>query len=234
LTRKYLNLLIDNKYADPLLYVYIAKTYENEDNAAKQLESIKKGRIAYPDSKIIINEEINYYIKNNDLITLKKAIEKEIAGGNAESNFYYIRGFVNDQIGSGKITPDGREITFETEKDTAILRLAEKDYLKAIELDPNSLNAIYNIATLYVNFGNYWNKKASLLPYSATKQFDDYTEIQNVNYNKAIAYYEKADGFTDLTEDERKNMYLDLRQLYAKLKKMDKVKEMNTKIQEME
>ena len=68
--------MIDNKYADPLLYVYIAKTFENEGNAAKQLESIKKGRVAYPDSKVIINEEINYYIKNNDLITLKNAIEK--------------------------------------------------------------------------------------------------------------------------------------------------------------
>lgn len=230
LTRKYLTALIDNKYTDPKLHVYIARTYENEGNKVKQLDAIKKGRMAYPQSKDIITEEINYYIKNNDLITLKNAIDKEIAGGNADANYYYIRGYVYDQIGNGAIDDNGKNIVGEKEKDTAMMRKAEMDYIKSIELDPNNLNSIYNLGTLYTNFGNYWNKKATNLPYSATELYAKYRTFENGYFEKAIQYYERADGFSDLTDEERINMYRDMMQLYAKQKNLAKRKEMSAKI----
>ena len=109
LSRKYLNALISNRYNDPKLYIYLARTYQVDGNGDKQLAEIKKGRAAYPNSKDLITEEINYYIQNDKLITLKTAIDKEIAGGNADANYYFIRGYINDQIGLGKIRTDGKK-----------------------------------------------------------------------------------------------------------------------------
>lgn len=235
LTRKYIDMLINNKYDDPTLYVFKARTYEQEKNLEKQLETIKAGRTAYPDSKDVIAEEINYYIANDKLIVLKKAIDKEIASGNAGSTYYYIRGYVNDQIGVGALSKDGKKLENGT-LDTAYLSMAEKDYRKAIDLDPNNLNAIFNLGTLYANLGNYWNKKASNLPYSATTLYKQYSDIQNDYYKKSVEYYEKANAFTGataLTKNEKLAMYTDMKQMYAKIGDMAKVKEMNERIRSL-
>lgn len=228
LSRKYLNALISNRYNDPKLYIYLARTYQVDGNGDKQLAEIKKGRAAYPNSKDLITEEINYYIQNDKLITLKTAIDKEIAGGNADANYYFIRGYINDQIGLGKIRTDGKK--GDGEKDTTALRLAELDYLKAVELNPNSLDAIYNLGTLYTNFGNYWNQKAANLPYSATKLYGEFKGYEKNYFATAVKYYEQADGFSELTKQERIAMYRDMRQLYVKSKNIEKANEMKAKI----
>jgi len=228
LSRKYLNTLISNRYNDPKLYIYLARTYQEDGNSDKQLAEIKKGREAFPSDKDLITEEINYYIQNEKLITLKTAIDKEIADGNADANYYFIRGYINDQIGLGKINADGK--TGNNEKDTAALRAAEADYLKSVELDPNGLDAIYNLGTLYTNFGNYWNQKASNLPYSATKLYGQFKGYEKNYFETAVKYYEQADGFSELTKPERIAMYKDMRQLYVKSKNVVKAKEMKAKI----
>lgn len=229
LTRKYIDMLIANKYADPSLYVFKSRTYESEGNSEKQLETIKAGRIAYPDSKDVIAEEINYYISNDKLIVLKTAIDKEIASGNASSTYYYIRGYVNDQIGVGTLSKEGKKIKGGT-FDTSYLNKAVADYKKAIELDPSNLNAIFNLGTLYANLGNFWNKKASNLPYSAAALYKKFTDVQNDYYMKSIEYYDKAAGFTGataLTISEKIAMRFDMKQMYAKIGNRDKVLEMN-------
>ena len=116
------------------------------------------------------------------------------------------------------------------EKDTTALRLAELDYLKAVELNPNSLDAIYNLGTLYTNFGNYWNQKAANLPYSATKLYGEFKGYEKNYFATAVKYYEQADGFSELTKQERIAMYRDMRQLYVKSKNIEKANEMKAKI----
>jgi tetratricopeptide (TPR) repeat protein len=235
LTRKYIDMLIANKYDDPSLYVFKSRTYESEGNKDKQLETIKAGRTAYPDSKDVIAEEINYYISNDKLIVLKNAIDKEIASGNASSTYYYIRGYVNDQIGIGTLSKDGKKIENGT-FDTVYLNKAVADYKKAIDLDPANLNAIFNLGTLYANLGNFWNKKASNLPYSATALYTKYTNIQNDYYKKSVEYYNKADGFTGataLTKNEKLAMYTDMKQMYAKIGDRKKVLEINDLIRSL-
>jgi len=226
--RGYLQKLIDNKYADPKLYIYMARTYEKEGNATKQLESIKNGRIAYPDNKDVISEEINYYIQNDKLITLKQTIDKEIDGGNADANFYFIRGYINDQIGVGSIDANGKKGVGKV--DTAYLRKAKMDYLKTLELNPNSLDATFNLGVLHTTFGNYFYETASKLPYSETVKFDALKKLETENFNKAIEYFEMADGFSSLSNTERIEMYGYMKQLYGKTKQLDKIKEMNAKI----
>ncbi len=226
--RGYLQRLILNKYTDPKIYIYKARTYERERNTAKQLESIKEGRIQFPQSKDIISEEINFYVQNDKLGELKNIIQKEIEAGNAEPNFYYIRGYINDQIGTGAIDGNGKKGLGKA--DTSYLRMAEKDYLTTIELTSENLDATYNLAVLYTNWGNFFYDKASSLPYNETAKFDELTVIQTVYFNKAINYFEKADAFTSLANDERKEMYTYMKQLYGKTKQIAKVKEMNEKI----
>ncbi len=46
----------------------------------------------------------------------------------------------------------------------------------------------------------------------------------------AISYYEQADGFSELSKEERIRMYTDMKQLYGKAKNVEKIREMNSKI----
>jgi|GEM_PF-2726318 len=226
--RNYLQKLIDNKYADPKLYIYMSRTYEKEGNTGKQLESIKSGRVAYPNNKDVISEEINYYIQNDKLIILKQTIDKEIEGGNADANFYFIRGYINDQIGVGSIDVNGKKGAGKV--DTAYLRGAQNDYLKTLELNSNSLDATFNLGVLHTTIGNYYYETASKLPYSETVKFDALKKLETENFNKAIEYFEMADGFSSLSNTERIEMYGYMKQLYGKTRQLTKIKEMDAKI----
>lgn len=61
---------------------------------------------------------------------------------------------------------------------------AEKEFLKAIELDPEYNNAIYNLAVTYVKWGTQMNKEAS--------EKDQLSDVYKEKYEEALPYLEKV------------------------------------------
>jgi tetratricopeptide (TPR) repeat protein len=120
---------------------------------------------------------------------------------------YYARGTIYDKKG-------------EVEK-------AAADYQKAIELDPETFDAYYNMGALYYNQGADYNNKANELPLDQTKKYDEYMKLSDEAFKKAIPYLEKAN---QLKPDDIATANT-LIKLYTRTNQLDKAKELKAKYQ---
>ncbi len=156
----------------PKIYSFLAQIYKEEGNQEKYIETIQRGRKAYPNDKALILEELDYYLQKGEnrqaLNNLNLAIEKDPQN----HVLYFARGTIYDKQGD--------------------IAKAEKDYLKAIELKSDYFDAIYNLGALYYNNGVEYNNKANDLPPSQVKQAKELQDKANAEFKKALPFLEKA------------------------------------------
>jgi len=130
-SRKYLNALIDNKYADANLYIYLARSYYAEGDTTTGFKKLLEGREKYPENRFLLMEEMQYYMDKGEIdILLKKFNEVIESEPESDLNYFY-RGSLYHQ-----------KRNYES---------AEKDYLKSIELNPNNFDAKFNLGALYID-----------------------------------------------------------------------------------
>ncbi|MBT4882017.1 MAG: tetratricopeptide repeat protein, partial [Flavobacteriales bacterium] len=104
---------------------------------------------------------------------------------------------------------------------------AEKDYLKALDLNPTAFGANYNLGALYFNSGVETNNKAN-----GTSNNTVYAKLKkqaDAAFAKALPYLETAHELD--TED--KNTLLSLKQLYYLNNDYAKSEEMKKLIAEL-
>ena len=157
---------------------------ENE----RALDYLSIGRKKYPTNEILLNTEINLYIKLNKLSDLIVKFTEAIELDPVNSMLYFNRGIIYDQ-----------------EKDT---ENAEKDYMKAIELNPLYFEANYNLGALYFNLGVETIKKAN-----ATSNNNTHRKLKKAAeslFAKALPYMQAAHQID--AKDE--NTMISLKQLY--------------------
>ncbi|MCQ2200638.1 MAG: tetratricopeptide repeat protein [Bacteroidales bacterium] len=106
--------------------------YKNLGDTLNMERIIKKGFEKYPTEKGILGDLINFYLgakRNDDALTyLNEAISKY----DKVPDYYYARGCLYEKIDEEK---------------------AIADYQKALELNPEHFNALYNVAIMYYNKG---------------------------------------------------------------------------------
>ena len=104
------------------------------------------------------------------------------------------------------------------------IEMAEKDYLEAIDLNPNLFGANYNLGALYFNYGVKLKDEASNT--SSDAKYRALTKQANDNFTKALPYMEDA---FNLNREDR-NTIISLKQLYALKGDYDKSNEMKKKL----
>lgn len=187
------------------MYFYLASAYKCNKDTVKYVESLKKGISSYPnDCQNVIAELINYYLQSNKskeaLDYLNIAIEK--SPNNA--TYYFAKGAL-------------LEGTKEWEK-------SEECYSKAIEIDPNYLDANYNLGALHYNraadIANEANNEQDQKKYETLKAKSD------DEFKKALPYMEKAHQL----DPKDMNVISTLKTIYYKLQMTDKYEEMKKKL----
>src|SRR5690606_39035401 len=112
-------------YLGANMYLYMANLYQKEGLHEKYLEVVQEGREVYPDNSDLIVYELNYYLRNNKFEeaedNLKLAIEKEPDN----KQLHFSLGVVYDNLQQR----DDAKIAYE----------------KAIEIDPDYFDAIFNL-----------------------------------------------------------------------------------------
>lgn len=203
LSRKYLNMLIDNKYEDPKLYIFLANSYFDENNPEKGLATIQKGREMYPTDKGLLTEEINYYLDKGEMDILMSRFNEAIEAEPDNDNFYYFRGTLHHQRKS--------------------YSAAETDYLKAIALNPSNIDAKYNLGAMYVEMAvpiiNRMNE--SIANYNLYEQL----EVEKFKmYNKALPYLEESYESGQIEDKkDKENLLTILRDTYKFQKDRDRM-----------
>ncbi|MCO6495167.1 MAG: tetratricopeptide repeat protein [Bacteroidetes bacterium] len=197
-SRKYLNMLIENKYDEPQLYIFLANSYFAESDSANGIATLEKGREIYPENKELLIEEINYYLAQGKTEELLVRFNQAIESDPENSNYYFYRGTLYHQ-----------------KKDYA---LAEADYKKAIELNDNNMDAKYNLGAMYIEqtvpIIEKMNANASNFAL-----YDDLEIKKFALYEKALPFLKEAYESGDIKDKQEKLNLLTILRDFYKFKK---------------
>ena len=202
-SKELLQSLIDINFNEPAIYIHMSDVFKREKNIEKAIEYLSLGRDMFEDDQSIINTEINLYIELGRTDELLKKLGEAIEIDTENSLLYFNRGTIYDQEGQ--------------------LENAEKDYLRAIELDPSSFGSNYNLGALFFNKAVELNNSANST--SVDKKYKSLKDQSDVYFNKALPYLESSYSINS----KDKNTLLSLKQLYymkANYKKSDEIKKL--------
>ncbi len=206
-SKEILQELIDINFNEPSIFTHMSNIYIEEKNTDKALEYLALGREMFEEDQALINAEINLYIQLGRTSELIGKLGEAIALDDENDLLYFNRGTIYDQEGD--------------------IPNAEKDYLKALDLNPTSFGANYNLGALYFNKGVETNNKAN-----GTSKNSVYAKLKkqaDAAFAKALPYLEAAHDLD--TED--KNTLLSLKQLYYLNNDYAKSEEMKKLIAEL-
>jgi tetratricopeptide (TPR) repeat protein len=170
------------------------------ENFNKAISILEEGRKRYPSDAKLLGTLSSAYVGANKLSVAMDAF-KSLAESNPKKENYYNYGVV--LLGADQ---------FEN---------AVSQFKKALDMDPNYQNAIYNIAVTYVRWGTDINKKA--------EDKGEKDESYKDKYKQAIPY---LDQYTQLDKSDVKIWDL-LGKVYAVLGMSDKAKDAYDKVDQL-
>ena len=206
-SKELLQQLIDISFNEPAIYIHMSSILIEEENTDKALEYLSLGRDMFEEDKALINTEINLYIKLGRTSELIVKLGEAIALDDENDLLYFNRGTIYDQEGD--------------------IANAEKDYVKALDLNPTAFGANYNLGALYFNAGVETNNKANGT--SNNTVYKNLKKQAEDSFAKALPYLETA----HVLDTEDKNTLLSLKQLYYLNSDYKKSEEMKKLIAEL-
>lgn len=203
---KYFDKIKDTDYQQGGVFSSIASQYKAMGDTTKAIEAISQGRKAFPENQSLLIAEFNIYVEMGETEKAISNIDKAIEANPTNAAYLDVRGKLKQQLND--------------------LEGAEADYLASLAVDPDQLDANYDLGALYVNESIKIVDELNNLPLNATKEYDaKKIELTKV-YEKALPYLEKAYQ-KDPSNAEVQDI---LTKLYLKTNKMDKYKKLQDEI----
>ncbi|MCX6292170.1 MAG: hypothetical protein NT126_10450 [Bacteroidetes bacterium] len=213
--KSYLQKLIDSKYNDPMIYIYMDRACLEQKDTAKALTYIDQGRKVFEENPTLLNEEIRIYSLQGKFDILISKFTDAIAIDDTREMLYYNRGLL-----------------YENQKDD---QHAQADFMKAIELKPDYFDANYALGTLLFNQAADMANTANTI--KSNDEFDKAKKKYELRFKEAEPYLEKSLELNLRKTDEEKGVYKSnlnsLKQLYVRLGEMEKSNKMKAALQEL-
>lgn len=206
IAKQYFTQLHQLNYNEPAIYRFLAEVFKVEEDMDAALAAIKQGRERFPDDFSLIIEETNIYLATNEQDKAMELLQLAIEKDDTNPTLFFAVGTNFDQMGD-----------FEE---------AEKNYLRAIELDPDYFDPNYNLGALYVNKAIEITEQANALPLTEEKKYNELKEQSDDLLRKSIPYLRKAD---ELNPDDI-FVLRTLRDIYARLGMLDELKEIDQRL----
>lgn len=187
-------------------YVLTSGVYEQKKDTSLALQVLKDGLKKYPDDSEIITSMIQIYMNLKKSEEALKYLDVVIQMNPGFAGYYVAKGNVYDKSGD-----DGNAI---------------KSYEKAIEVDPNSLEALYNLGVIYYNKGVKQIEIASNVPANDNETYQKELKKSENWWEKSLPLMKKCN---ELQKDNRGIMET-LKTLYFRLKMMDKYNAISEKL----
>lgn len=213
------NELITMQMNEKSIYSSQAMLYKDSGEFAKAAETIESGLSRYPGDNDLIITQANLYISTNQhekaLQSLNIAKEKEPEN-------------VSIQYAIG--------VTYDLLKNDTTLAKADRDryfneavtaYEQTLKLDPQFFDALFNMGVLFFNKGGDVINVANKLPLSETAKYDQMMAEGNDYLNKALPYFEEGEKINP----SDKQLLVSLKEIYTRLKMIDKLNAVNAKLQ---
>ena len=204
-TMPYLKQCLDAKFNDARVYLYYAKLQKQIGDTVAAFNYLEQGRVEFPEDLAIQLEQTQLYLETGQNDKLIENLLEAIAADPANENLYRVLGQTYE--GTGDI-------------DNAVLY-----YQKAIEINPQFGDAIFNLGAIYVNKASELYTEANNLPFEEQKKYDELKSLADANLIKALPYLELS---LELNPNDEVVISA-LKETYANLKMTDKLKELTGK-----
>lgn len=206
--KEFFTKLIEIQYDDPTLYRMLADVYKQTGDTIAAATTLQDGIKVYPEDYNMITDAANIYLLTGEnqkaLDMLNLAIERD----DTNATLFFATGTVYENVNK-----------FDE---------AENMYQKAIEIDPNYFDANFNLGALYFNRALEYILEAGNLPLEETEKYDDLMKQGNQLMERALPYIEKADSL----QPDDPIILQSLKEIYTRLKMMDKLKGINERLGE--
>lgn len=215
--KKYYDSLIEMEYHVPDIYMSLGRIAMADGDTLKALEHIADGRELFPDDFNLLINEINVYLLSGDVEKAVDQLELAVEKDDTNPTIFFAVGVAYDQLKSKK--PEAEEEYFTK---------AERAYEAAIKLDPDYFDPVYNLGALHVNAAAVLIEEANQLPLDKEEEYNNLIEKANKHLNDAMPMLEKA---LEIQPDDFNTM-VSLKEIYTRLNKFEKLKDINLKIKQ--
>jgi tetratricopeptide (TPR) repeat protein len=171
----------------PDMYRTLSSYERVAGNNAKALELVQEGRKYFPNDKNLSIDELALISSTGNLSSSKTKLEDAIKLDPSNSSLYVALGSILDaEANDSKRTVAEREISHKE---------ALANYEKCLELDPNNIDANFNIGVNHFNKGITINKKVNNMTLDQYNKSGKKLEADSKgHYQRALPFFEKAYG----------------------------------------
>lgn len=184
-----------------------------DKDTTKAMESIAKGRALFDDNSSLMNEEIRLYILTGRTEELITKLNESIESAPDNENLYFTRASLYE----GK-----------KELDKAIA-----DYKKAIEINPDLMDANYNLGVIYFNQGAEKANAANSL--KSNEEFEKAKKVFEEKFRSAAPYLEKSLELNPKKTEDDQSLYKStlqiLKLLYARTNETEKYNKIKAQLE---
>jgi tetratricopeptide (TPR) repeat protein len=202
---EYLQKCVDVKFMDPRVYLFYSRAEKQLGDTTRAFEVLTLGREYFPNESSLQLEEAQLYLETGENDKLVNSLKESIATDPSNANLYRVIGQTYENIGDDD--------------------LAIESYTKAIELNPDFGDAIFNLGAIYVNRASTLYTEANNLPFEEDKKYQKLKGEADADLHLALPYLEKS---LELNPGD-KVIIAALKEAYANLKMNDKLKELMDK-----
>lgn len=199
----HVDLAFANEQMAPTAFRYKTVASVELGDTAAWLELCKEGAARFPDDAYFSQSLIQYYDSRGENEKLEALADELIASDPDNALFVYLKGYIPHQ---------------KEDLDTAI-----EWYNKTLEVDPNYVNALSNLARCYLQKAYLYSVENSSTKLSDKKKIAKDKEILKGYYNQALPLLEKL---RDLSPDKTDLWLTNLINCYYNLNMDAKVKEL--------
>jgi len=190
-------------------YSLIASAYQLNNDTTGALAALQEGFEKYPKDNTVLNSMIQIYLDLNKTDDAMKYLDMAIAEDPNNATYYFAQGTLYE-----KMSQSEKAITA---------------YEKSIAADSEYFNAHYNLGALYYNEGVKQIEVANTIPTSENERYQNELAKADEWFKKALPYMEKCHQL-----NPKDSMTLEsLKNLYYRLKNMEKYNEILKKIEEL-
>lgn len=205
--------LIEMNYPQPYLFSSMASIRMEKGDTVDATNMIKLGRERFPEDLNLIFTEANIYIFSGKVEEARDILNLAISMDPENPNLHFALAANYDRMAQDTTNiATKRQFAYEE---------AAKSYRKALELNPDYFDALYNLGVLYFNEGIriFEEADAKLRKSPTASAFREYEQEEKRFQEKWLAaqpYLEKAMGMIDETDPNLEVVVVSLMQLYAR------------------
>lgn len=157
--------------------------YNSKGDVAAATKAVAEARAANPDDLSLAMTQADLFMKSGDMNGYKQIISQIIEKSPSDPNLFYNLGVISAQANENAE--------------------AEKYYKKAIELDPNYINAYLNLSVVKLNGDTAIVDEMNKLGTSAkdNKRYDELKAKRETIFKSTLPYLEKANKLDSKNED---------------------------------